>query len=148
MTNVSTAAVVKVATALRELASALDDVALSLGPAPRELRAGAGESGLVDPGVARVARNLHGRLGEANRAFIRAFAIEFEPGEDFWLEDIAQAAKVDKKTARARLMNIGRSLKALGARDVLWETTWNPDDGATSYVWTYEGHKAVMQEFR
>jgi hypothetical protein len=139
-------ALTRVASALRDLAAALEALA-SAEPTPGTSTASDARVVPVDADVARLARLLYNRLGEGNRDFVRAFALEFEPGEAFYLEDIARAAKVAPATARARLMNIGRSLKALGGRDLLWETDWMEDEGLMTYEWTYEGHKAVMQEF-
>jgi hypothetical protein len=71
-------------------------------------------------------------------------AQDFKPGEQFSLEEMARSAGISKESARARLMNIGRSLKSLGPQaPFLWEVTW--DESENTYEWDHDAHRALMK---
>jgi hypothetical protein len=106
-----------------------------------------GESNTRTAKADRVARLLSRRLGEQNAELIRLSAEAFEPGEVFSLTDLAATAGVTTRTARARLMNVGRSLKSLDGRGVLWTGQWDDEEGQMAYSWTSEGREAVLREF-
>src|SRR4051812_43540294 len=130
----------------REGAEALDRLGAGLqlvGTSLREI-AGLAQSDYVAPGAAasgnpqqRGVGLLMRRLGSKNQNFLWQVAQDYQPGEAFSLEDMAGAAGISKDSARARLMNIGRSLKSLGPdAPTLWEVEWG--DGGNSYEWNYD----------
>lgn len=105
-------------------------------------------SATADDGAAyRVAYQLSRRLGIDNQEFLLLSAQSFAPGAEFTLAQLAEAADTTTGKARARLMNVGRSLKAIGGRNVLWRTRWDEKTGLTTYHWTAEGREAVLQVF-
>jgi hypothetical protein len=87
---------------------------------------------------------LFNRLGPDNREFLWRIADEFRPGDVFTLEEVATALQIPKGSVRARLMNIGRSLKSLGRHaPYLWDVSW--DDGENSYEWDFDAHRAILR---
>jgi hypothetical protein len=89
---------------------------------------------------------LWARLGPANQGFLYRAAEEFRPGEAFSLDDLADTLGMTKGTARARMMNIGRSLKSLGPRGPhLWHVDWDHEARENSYEWDFDAHRAVLR---
>ena len=92
---------------------------------------------------------LFGRLGPGNKALLYDLADAFEPGDDFTLEEAADALKLSKGQVRARLMNIGRSLRSLGSRGPeLWGVTWDHDARMNIYSWEPAPHRAILRMVR
>lgn len=91
-------------------------------------------------------RALWGRLGPANRQFLYQLAVEYEPGDAFTIEDAANATGEGKGSVRARLMNLGRSVKSLGglAPD-LWDVSWDESARVNYYEWLPADHRAVLR---
>jgi hypothetical protein len=89
---------------------------------------------------------LMGRLGSANQKLLVEVALNFDPTDTFTIEDMAELLKTTKESIRARLMNIGRSMRALGplAPD-LWSSDWDSEEGANVYQWDYDAHRALMR---
>lgn len=86
------------------------------------------------------------RLGSANRTFLLYCADELGTRE-FTIEDMADAAGESEATVRARLRNIGRSLKSLGPNaPTLWETDW--DGERQNYTFHVETRDALLAKVR
>ncbi len=91
------------------------------------------------------AEKLWGRLGPGNRDFLSVCAARFEPGERFTLEEMAEAVGASTGTVKARLMNIGRSLKAMGNDfTVLWDTDWGLI--SMTYSWRPDAHRVIRSK--
>lgn len=90
---------------------------------------------------------LWDRLGLDNQKFLYELANDFPPGgQPFELDDVAQALGMTRMSARARIMNIGRSLKAMGAgAPGLWATRANPKTRRRAYTWNAEAHRAILR---
>src|SRR4051794_5157640 len=74
---------------------------------------------------AREVEALWKRLGPGTRELLVVCAQSFEPGVRFTLDEMADAAGTATGSVKARLMNIGRSLKSLGTDfTVLWDSEW------------------------
>jgi hypothetical protein len=83
------------------------------------------------------------RLGSGNRYFLIACARAFKPGEPFTLEQMAEAADAAPGSVKARLMNIGRSLKAMGNDfTVLWDSEWGMLE--MRYLWRPVAHSVII----
>jgi hypothetical protein len=123
---------------LERVAAALRAPQLEVGPA---------EERSETASAFRVARQLSRRLGIENQDLLLRSAEAFPPGVEFSLADLAEAAGITPGSARARLMNIGRSLKAIGGRNVLWRARRDEKTEQTIYHWTSEGRAAVLQAF-
>jgi hypothetical protein len=68
----------------------------------------------------------------------------YPPGETFTLEDLANDFKTEKAAVRARLMNLGRSLKSLGpAGPELWDVFWDDDARANVYEFDADAWRAI-----
>lgn len=88
--------------------------------------------------------NLWKRLGAPNRAFLIAVANAFPSDQDFSLAEMATAAGTNKESVRARLMNIGRSIKSLGTDpQALWTITWQDEEN--SYRWDPAAREAILK---
>jgi DNA-directed RNA polymerase specialized sigma24 family protein len=98
----------------------------------------------TDPRVAL----LWNRLGPENRNMLLSLAQAFGPNETFTLEDAAAALQTTKGSLRARIMNIGRSLKSLGAPGALWRRTWDDEARANRYVWDNDVHEWLIEQVR
>ncbi len=86
------------------------------------------------------------RLGSVNRTFLLYCADELGTRE-FTIEDMADAAGESEATVRARLRNIGRSLKSLGPNaPTLWETDW--DGERQNYTFHVETRDALLAKVR
>jgi hypothetical protein len=91
-------------------------------------------------------RLLWERLGPKNREFLYAAATNFEPGDSFTLDDVAGALSIEKGAVRARMMNLGRSLKALrGQAPDLWDVDWDDEARMNQYTWLSPAHRAVLR---
>jgi hypothetical protein len=91
-------------------------------------------------------RRLWARLGPANREFLFDAAVAFEPGDSFTLDELAHELRTTKGSVRARLMNLGRSLKSLGpAAPDLWDVTWDEEGRENIYDWRYDAHVAIRR---
>ena len=92
---------------------------------------------------------LFERLGPGNKGLLYNLAEAFEPDEDFTLEDAAAALGVPKGEVKARLMNIGRSLRSLGRRGPeLWDVTWDDEARVNTYQWDPRTHRAILRMVR
>lgn len=134
---------------LAECAAALT----SAGEHLRRAIATARDSDSVPPAARRHVRDeeltvsaLWNRLGPDNRSLLYTLADEYEPGDTFTLEDAASSLGISKGSVRARLMNIGRSMKSLGgmAPD-LWNVSWDEDARMNQYDWWPGAHRAVLR---
>ena len=73
-------------------------------------------------------------------------AEEFEPGDQFTIEEAAKVLGVTKGSVRARMMNIGRSMKSLGAwAPQLWDVFWDDDARMNQYDWNPVDHRAILR---
>jgi hypothetical protein len=82
------------------------------------------------------------RLGGPNRRFLFECANELGTRE-FTIEDMAEASGESEATVRARLRNLGRSLKSLGANaPLLWDSDW--DGEQMVYTWDPETREALL----
>lgn len=87
---------------------------------------------------------LWGRLGKDNRYFLYNLADQFRPGDSFTIEEVAKLMKTTKGSVRARLMNIGRSMKSLGRNaPYLWDVNW--EEGENVYDWDFDSHRAILR---
>jgi len=88
---------------------------------------------------------LWNRLGAGNRHLLIACARAYEPGEDFTLEQMADAAGAAPGSVKARLMNIGRSLKSMGNDfTVLWDSEWRLIN--MTYSWRPVPHRIIISK--
>ena len=89
---------------------------------------------------------LWNRIGPDNKKFLYDIATEFRPGDSFTLEEVAAKLGMTKGSARARLMNLGRTMKSLaGDAPVLWDVQWDSYDGENSYDWDFDAHRAILK---
>jgi hypothetical protein len=94
----------------------------------------------------REVRLLWNRIGPDNKKFLYDIATEFRPGDRFTLEEVAATLGMGKGSARARLMNLGRTMKSLAAdAPVLWDVQWDSYDGENSYEWDFDAHRAILR---
>lgn len=100
----------------------------------------------VMPDEEYAVRLLWTRLGSENRKLLYQTAKDFEPGDTFTLEELARGLSVSKGSIRARMMNLGRSMKALGGRAPdLWDVDWDGDAGVNLYEWRPASHRAILR---
>jgi hypothetical protein len=85
------------------------------------------------------------RLGPGNRYLLMACAERFQPGQLFDLDEMAEAAGASTGTVRARLMNIGRSLKSMGND---FTVLWDNQAGllGAMYEWREGAHRFVREK--
>jgi hypothetical protein len=128
--TVSDDALDRVAAALIELGHGLRDLA-------REDR------GQSDEAVER----LWNRLGLDTQKFLYELAVDFSPDQgSFELPRVAERLGMTPETARARLMTVGRSLRALGAgAPRLWASERDPQTRRRRYTWDEAAHAAVLR---
>jgi hypothetical protein len=133
--------------ALRELGVGLEQVGKSLrrlatlGEPSASTTSRGADAGLPQE---REIALLFRRLGQANQAFLWELAQTFRPGDAFSLEEAARQLGIRKESARARMANIGRSTKSMGANaPILWDVEW--DDGENSYEWDFDSHRAILR---
>jgi hypothetical protein len=75
------------------------------------------------------------RLGGANRQFLTTSAEAFADGQEFNLEQLAELTGESLPSTRARIRNLGRSIKSLGDEaPKLFEQEWNESEGRMFYV--------------
>jgi hypothetical protein len=120
----------------RELAAALRDLAPDVAganpPSGTEHKSGAQKR--LDL--------LWERLGPGTRKFLLHCADELGTRE-FSVEDMSDAAGESEGAVRARLRNLGRSLKSLGPNaPTLWESYW--DDEQMVYTFDSETREAIL----
>lgn len=136
-----------------EQAAALDDIGSALVDLGEGVRRFAGAQ-MVGDGAevgSTDARSLDAldvealwkRLGAGNRNLLVACARSFEPGEKFTLEEMAKAVDAATGSVKARLMNIGRSLKSMGNDfTVLWDSEWGLIN--MTYAWRPVAHGIIF----
>jgi hypothetical protein len=90
---------------------------------------------------------LWNRLGLDTQRFLYELAVDFQPGQGaFDLETVAGRLGLRRETVRARLMAIGRSRRAMGARaPVLWTSDRDPATRRRSYDWNLAAHETIMR---
>jgi hypothetical protein len=92
---------------------------------------------------------LFERLGPGNKGPLYNLAEAFEPDDEFTLEEAAAALRVPKGEVKARLMNIGRSLRSLGRSGPdLWDVTWDDEARVNTYQWDPRTHRAILRMVR
>ena len=92
---------------------------------------------------------LFERLGPGNKRLLYNLAETFEPDDEFTLDEAAAALEIAKGEVKARLMNIGRSLRSLGRRGPdLWDVTWDDEARVNIYQWDPRTHRAVLRVVR
>jgi hypothetical protein len=128
--QVSSDALDRVASALIELGEGLRDLA-------REDRDQPDES----------VERLWNRLGLDTQKFLYELAVDFSPKQgSFELSTAAERLGMTSETARARLMTVGRSLRALGAgAPRLWTSERDPQTRRRRYTWDEAAHAAVLR---
>lgn len=132
-TQVSPDALDRIAAALIELGHGLRDLA-------REQR---GDRGEPQDAVER----LWNRLGLDTQKFLYELAVDFSPRHGpFELARVAEGLGMTPETARARLMTVGRSLRALGpGAPQLWNSERDPATRRRRYTWDEGAHAAVLR---
>jgi hypothetical protein len=137
------AALSRIAAGFSEVGAGLDDL---VGIASRSLRAEEKPDERAGVDQEREVRLLWGRIGPDNKRFLYDIAREFRPGDVFTLEEVADQLGISKGSARARMMNLGRTVKALaGDAPVLWDVQWDSEDGENSYEWDFDTHRAILK---
>jgi hypothetical protein len=122
---------------LNRIAAAL----IELGHGLREL---AGDD-RADP--KEVVERLWHRLGLDTQKFLYELAADFSPEEGaFDLLQVSASLGMTPETARARLMTVGRSLRAMGgSAPRLWSSERDPRTRRRSYTWEPAAHKALIR---
>jgi hypothetical protein len=93
----------------------------------------------------REVEELWKRLGAGNRELLVVCAARYQPGEQFTLDDMAEAVGASAGTVKARLMNVGRSLRAMGNDfTVLWDAEWNLIN--MTYSWRPAAHRIIREK--
>ena len=93
----------------------------------------------------REVERLFGRLGKGNKQFLHELALAFSPATPFTLEDASERLGASTGTLRARLMNVGRSLKSMGNDfTLLWDTEWTLS-GENRYTWRDDSHAHLLR---
>jgi hypothetical protein len=128
--QVSNDALDRIATALIELGNGLRELS-------RE------DQGHPDEAVER----LWNRLGLDTQKFLYELAVDFSPDQGpFELSRVAERLGMTPESARARLMTVGRSLRALGAgAPRLWASERDPQTRRRRYTWDAAAHAAVLR---
>jgi hypothetical protein len=87
------------------------------------------------------------RLGLETQRFLYEVAADFGPADPpFDLETVAARLGIARDSARARLMAIGRSARAMGMHAPrLWESERDPETRRRRYVWDPAAHETVMR---
>ena len=87
------------------------------------------------------------RLGLDTQKFLYELAVDFSPEQGpFELPRVAERLGMRPETARARLMTVGRSLRALGAgAPRLWASERDPQTRRRRYTWDAAAHAAVLR---
>jgi hypothetical protein len=131
--EVSSQALERIASALIELGHGLRDLA----------REEPGDRGRPDEAVER----LWNRLGLDTQKFLYELAVDFSPRQGpFELPRVAEGLGMTPETARARLMTVGRSLRALGAgAPQLWSSERDPETRRRRYTWDEAAHAAILR---
>jgi hypothetical protein len=120
----------RIAAALIELGHGLRDLAYE-------------DRGRPDEAVER----LWNRLGLDTQKFLYELAVDFSPEQGpFELARVAESLGTTPESARARLMTVGRSLRALGAgAPHLWASERDPQTRRRRYTWDAAAHAAVVR---
>jgi len=122
---------------LGRVAAALVELGLGLHELAREAR-GVGEEDAVE--------RLWNRLGVDTQKFLYELAVDFSPEEPFDLRAVAERLGIAPASARARLMAIGRSARALGGgAPRLWASERDPQTRRRRYMWSPTAHEAVIR---
>jgi hypothetical protein len=138
-------------------AQALDEIAAGLGAMERGvrrlaavLRSDVERAAVSSPHSSELTLDeqevvgLWDRLGEDNRAFLVSLAREFPPPATFNVTAASERLGIAAGTYRARLMNIGRSLKSLGNDfTVLWDSDW--DHWEMKYRWRSSANAMILE---
>jgi hypothetical protein len=137
-----------------EQAGALSDIGRALIDLGGGLQRLASAAGVLDADVAdsepfnldaAEVERLWERLGKGNRHLLIACARKYTPGESFTLEQMAEAADAAPGSVKARLMNIGRSLKSMGNDfTVLWDSEWALIN--MTYSWRAVAHSVIVNK--
>jgi hypothetical protein len=90
---------------------------------------------------------LWNRLGLDTQKFLYELAVDFSPDQGpFELSRVAERLGMTPESARARLMTVGRSLRALGAgAPRLWASERDPQTRRRRYTWDSAAHAAVLR---
>jgi hypothetical protein len=126
--------------ALERIASALIELGHGLRDLAREER---GDGGQSHDAVER----LWNRLGLDTQKFLYELAVDFSPRQGpFELHRVAEGLGMTPETARARLMTIGRSIRALGpGAPQLWNSERDPATRRRRYAWDEAAHAAILR---
>lgn len=89
---------------------------------------------------------LWDRLGVETQQFLYELAVDFDPTRSFDLAESASRLGMGHGTARARMMTIGRSMRALGsAAPVLWQTERDVETRRRRYTWDAGAHASILR---
>ena len=90
---------------------------------------------------------LWGRLGVDTQKFLYELAVDFGPEEGpFDLLEASERLGLAPDSARARVMAVGRSARALGsAAPRLWTSERDPRTRRRRYVWDADAHEAIVR---
>lgn len=123
--------------ALAQIAEAI----VELGQGLRELARS--EDGAPDRPVER----LWARLGVDTQKFLYELAVDFGPeGGSFDLLQASERLGMSPDSARARVMAVGRSARALGgSAPQLWTSERDARTRRRRYVWNADAHEAIIR---
>jgi hypothetical protein len=121
----------------------ISDALVELATALRELAADTNGS----EGNSDAVERLWLRLGIDNQKFLYELAVDFSPDDPpFALSDAAARLDMSATSARARLMNIGRSVRAMGAAAPhLWIVERDTKTRRNTYTWDPQAHGTVLR---